>query len=176
MRVCVLLDARVELNRVLIVAMWNAGFVPVLRLRLLRVGYLGMLLLDQAMCFMFRCLVMAVSRRVRSTEFLFFSDAPAFEHVNFGAGDTTAVHYLNLQTGVQIKRGGGVVQHMRWNACIHKSPEKHISGYTGEAVQISDAHNEYSLTRDEFKVLYHQIQLKRKRPTGKYTRIFLTYV
>ncbi len=66
----------------------------------------------------------------------------AFEHMDFGARDAAAIHGLNLQAGVNIKRGNSLLQHLHRNACVHDCAKKHVAGDAGKAIKISDAHRD----------------------------------
>ena len=64
----------------------------------------------------------------------------AFEHVDLGAGDSTAVDFLDPEAGTEIERRGCVVEDVRWNSGVDQGPEKHVACDTGEAVKISNTH------------------------------------
>jgi hypothetical protein len=64
----------------------------------------------------------------------------AFEHIDLGAGDSTAVDFFDPEAGTEIERRGCVVEDVSWNSGVDQGPEKHVACDTGEAVKISNTH------------------------------------
>ncbi len=73
---------------------------------------------------------------------LAFSQLTAFQHVHLGAGDAAAVHGFDTQTGIEVQRSRGRVQHLNWNTGVKQSAKKHVTGNPGKAIKISDTHGE----------------------------------
>ena len=105
-----------------------AGFVEMLGLGLVGVGFGGALVLE---------VVVGVRLAVG------FRELAVFEDVDFGAGDAAAVDFFDFDGGSEIESGGGVVKDLRIEAGVEESSEEHVATDAGEAVEVGDAHGGY---------------------------------
>src|SRR5258707_9271417 len=70
----------------------------------------------------------------------FFGEVFAFVDVNFGGGDSAAVDFFDLDGGVEIEGGGGLVEDGWIEAGVDEGSEKHVTTDAGEAVEVGDSH------------------------------------
>ena len=69
-----------------------------------------------------------------------FGEVCAFVDVNFGGGDSAAVDLFDLEGGVEIQGGGGLVEDGGVEAGVDEGSEEHVAADAGEAVEVGDAH------------------------------------
>ena len=69
-----------------------------------------------------------------------FGEGCAFVDVNFGGGDSAAVDLFDLEGGVEIQGGGGLVEDGGIEAGVEEGSEEHVATDAGEAVEVGDAH------------------------------------
>jgi len=71
-----------------------------------------------------------------------FGQVCAIVNVNFCRGDSAAVDLFDLEAGVEVQGGCGLVEDGRIDAGINEGSEKHVTTDAGEAVEIGDAHGD----------------------------------
>lgn len=69
-----------------------------------------------------------------------FGGPAVLEDMDAGGGDSAAVDLLYLETGVEMERGGGVVEDFGVEAGVEESCEEHVAADAGEAVEVGDPH------------------------------------
>ena len=60
--------------------------------------------------------------------------------MDLGAGDAAAVYFFDLERGVEVQGGGGVVEDLRVDSGVDEGSEEHVATDAGEAVEVGDAH------------------------------------
>jgi hypothetical protein len=83
-----------------------------------------------------RALMLVLMRRLR----MGLRQAIAFQDMDLGACDPTAVHALDAKTCSQAKRVDGIHQHLRRNPGIDQGAQQHVARDAGKTVKICNAH------------------------------------
>jgi len=71
---------------------------------------------------------------------LLLREMVAFEHVNFGAGDSAAVDLFNAERSADAESIRCFVQHLRRNTGVDQRTKEHVACDTGKTVKISNTH------------------------------------
>jgi hypothetical protein len=147
--VCVFVGLRVAMAMRFVVSMRVfvrvAGLVEVLGFGLVLVGGLFLLFYHLLVRVGVRlCVRVAVGLRVGLAVGVrkggCFGQLVAFEDVDFGAGDSAAVYFLDLERGAEVEGGGGFVEDGGVDAGVEEGSEEHVAADAGEAIEVGDAH------------------------------------
>lgn len=64
------------------------------------------------------------------------------EDIDFGGGDSGAIHARRYQLGMEPEGGGDGLQFLQRNTGVYGGGEKHVSTDSGETIQVGYAHCE----------------------------------